>query len=423
MINFQQFVNHVEMTTGTDIDHSGRVATGIYDGSAMAYTPGAPPPSASGLKSLFIGINYFGQQGELRGCVNDVRMMKGLVERFGFTTQNSRILVDDASFPGRHGDPTRANILEAFQWLVAGAKPGDTLFLHYSGHGSQMKDNNGDEADGQDETLVPVDYSSNGMIRDDDIFRIIVGSLPEGVRLTAVMDCCHSGTLMDLPFTWVANEANLSGARELDFTLENNVRSRDFQSSGQELPPDVVMFSGCKDSQTSADVSSTAGFEIPTSASSPGGAGGACTAAFTEALSKNPHLTFVQLLEIMQQSLKRRKFTQIPQLSSSKPVDLQRPFSLFGPIKKGQPPVVHTIAVAPQPSSCGPCPQPAHQQPIVAPPPPQVAMQQPPPQQPQQPPQQPQQPPQGQPQQSYGQQPQPGYGQPQPGYGAPQPGY
>lgn len=41
-------------------------------------------------------------------------------------------------------------------WLVQGAQPNDALFFHYSGHGGQAKDLDGDEDDGYDETIYPV---------------------------------------------------------------------------------------------------------------------------------------------------------------------------------------------------------------------------------------------------------------------------
>jgi metacaspase-1 len=89
------------------------------------------------------------------------------------------------------------------QWLIAGAQSGDSLFFHYSGHGATQADvsPDTDEADGQDETIVPVDYQKAGMIVDDEIFDLLVAPLPKGVRLTAVMDCCHSGSVFDLPYT------------------------------------------------------------------------------------------------------------------------------------------------------------------------------------------------------------------------------
>ena len=63
-----------------------------------------------------------------------------------------------------------------------------------------MKDADCNEDDGFDETLVPCDYTSCGQIPDDALWKRLVNMVPEGVRLTAIMDCCHSGTGLDLPF-------------------------------------------------------------------------------------------------------------------------------------------------------------------------------------------------------------------------------
>jgi len=89
-------------------------------------------------KSLFIGINYRGSSAELRGCINDVVNIKQfVVENWHFPTDEAHMktLTDDTDVK-----PTRANILAAFQWLVAGAQSGDSLFFHYSGHGGHQKD-------------------------------------------------------------------------------------------------------------------------------------------------------------------------------------------------------------------------------------------------------------------------------------------
>ncbi|CAE7076486.1 unnamed protein product [Rhizoctonia solani] len=109
-------------------------------------------------KALSIGINYFGQQGELRGCINDSNNICAfLTGQFGYKKDDIVQLVDDATDPRKM--PTRDNILQAMQWLVRDAKPNDSLFFHYSGHGGQTKDLDGDEADGYDE--VPLDSFGN----------------------------------------------------------------------------------------------------------------------------------------------------------------------------------------------------------------------------------------------------------------------
>uniref|UniRef100_A0A7S0YNU0 Peptidase C14 caspase domain-containing protein n=1 Tax=Hemiselmis tepida TaxID=464990 RepID=A0A7S0YNU0_9CRYP len=167
-------------------------------------------PAGNGrTKALYIGINYVGQQGELRGCHNDVEMMKTYIEgKQGFDPSNAKVLMDD----GRHESPSHLNILQGFQWLVNGAQSGDSLFMHYSGHGGSMPDDNGDESDGRDETMCPVDYASAGQIRDDVIYEQLVAMLPDGCQLTVVMDCCHSGSILDLPYNFEASDNNLQAA-------------------------------------------------------------------------------------------------------------------------------------------------------------------------------------------------------------------
>lgn len=168
-------------------------------------------PEGQGTKrALMIGINYVGaKQGVLSGCHNDVKNMKEyLCDIHGFDDANITLLLDD----GEHTHPTKANILEAMQTLVAETDEGDTVFFHYSGHGSKQRDTSGDEADGYDETLVPVDYESAGMIVDDDLLTNLVCLLPKGVYMTAMMDCCHSGTVFDLPYVFSADGTSSSSS-------------------------------------------------------------------------------------------------------------------------------------------------------------------------------------------------------------------
>lgn len=109
-------------------------------------------------------------------------------------------LTDDQADPSRI--PTKANIIAGMQWLVRDARPNDSFFLHFSGHGGQTVDLDGDEDDGNDNTIYPVDHTRVGVIVDDMMHDILVKPLPAGCRLTAIMDCCHSGSALDLPFTY-----------------------------------------------------------------------------------------------------------------------------------------------------------------------------------------------------------------------------
>lgn len=96
--------------------------------------------------------------------------------------------------------PTKHNIRMAMYWLLQGCQPGDSLVFHYSGHGAQQRSYSGDEVDGMDETLCPLDFETQGMIVDDEINAALVRPLPHGAKLHALIDACHSGTALDLPF-------------------------------------------------------------------------------------------------------------------------------------------------------------------------------------------------------------------------------
>jgi hypothetical protein len=128
-------------------------------------------------------------------------MSQFMNSRYNFAWDDMVILTDDQKNPA--AQPTRANILRAMQWLVTGAQPNDNLFIHYSGHGGQTEDLDGDEEDGMDETIYPVDFKQAGMIVDDEMHWIMVRPLPPGCRLTAIFDCCHSGSVLDLPYEYV----------------------------------------------------------------------------------------------------------------------------------------------------------------------------------------------------------------------------
>ncbi|KAH7920516.1 hypothetical protein BV22DRAFT_1039793 [Leucogyrophana mollusca] len=253
-------------------------------------------------KALCVGINYKGQRRELRGCLNDVRNVKRfLTSYWGYRDGDIVMLVDETENPRQM--PTRKNILEAMRWLVKDAKPHDSLFFHYSGHGGQVPDEDGDETDGFDEVIYPVDYKKAGVIVDDEMHRIMVKSLPMGCRLTAVFDSCHSGTALDLPYIYHSN-GRLRGSH-----ISNSARAAKATSA------DVISFAGCRDDQTSADTVQG------------GVAVGAMSYAFVTALVRKPSQTYQELLKSVRDIL-RDNYKQKPQLSSSHPIDTNLRFIL-----------------------------------------------------------------------------------------------
>ncbi|KAF3014806.1 hypothetical protein G7054_g11054 [Neopestalotiopsis clavispora] len=286
-------------------------------------------------KALLIGINYFGQDGELRGCINDTKNVSAfLMERYNYKREDMIILTDDAQ--DQVLQPTASNIRRAMQWLVAGARPDDALFLHYSGHGGQTADLDGDEEDGTDEVIYPVDYKSAGHIVDDELHALVVKPLAAGVRLTAIFDSCHSGSVLDLPYMYstkgVLKEPNLAAeagqgllsaigsyargdmggvASSILGFAKKAYKGDDAYNKTKDTrtsPADVIMWSGSKDDQTSADAT------IAQQAT------GAMSWAFITALKQNPQQSYVQLLNSIRDVLET-KYTQKPQLSCSHPLD------------------------------------------------------------------------------------------------------
>jgi len=177
----------------------------------------APEGSTGTRRAVMIGINYPGSNAELSGCHNDVLNMKEyIMDVHGFDEDNITVLMDD----GEHKEPTRSNILASYKQLVEDSEDGDVVFCHYSGHGGKLRDDNNDEEDGYDETLIPCDYASNGQIRDDAIFDTLVQPMPGGVTMTCLMDCCHSGTVMDLPYKYSAQSDTTEMQEDEDFNFE-----------------------------------------------------------------------------------------------------------------------------------------------------------------------------------------------------------
>ncbi|CDY31330.1 BnaA02g34110D [Brassica napus] len=157
-------------------------------------------PSPFGKKrAVLCGVNYRGKSYSLKGCISDAKSMRCfLVQHMGFPIESILMLTEDEACPQKI--PTKRNMRKAMRWLVEGNGARDSLFFHYSGHGAQQKDYDGDEIDGQDEALIPLDHETEGKIIDDEINEILVRPLVHGAKLHAVIDACNSGTVLDLPF-------------------------------------------------------------------------------------------------------------------------------------------------------------------------------------------------------------------------------
>jgi hypothetical protein len=134
--------------------------------------------------ALCIGINdYPGTGSDLSGCVNDAQDWAEELTKRGFDTE----LMLDAEATG---DAVRAGIRRK----LAGAGSGDTVVITYSGHGTWVRDDNGDEPDGRDEALCPYDIFTNGPLLDDELYDILC-ERQRGTRVVMISDSCHSGTV------------------------------------------------------------------------------------------------------------------------------------------------------------------------------------------------------------------------------------
>lgn len=276
-------------------------------------------------KSLLVGINYTGSDNALEGCHADVDNVAEFIRYRGYGDgiYDQIVLRDDDNTDERYM-PTGHNILAAMDWLIA--EENTKCFLHYSGHGGQVDDPSCKHSTGLLDTIVPVDFRDNGQIDADTLHRHLVSKLAPNSTLFIILDCCHSGSTLELPYVYRSdNDGNIrqlngleagmrliSEARRLlsgSFGLDQVDQARDnyagatsFFSSfkhrhrisglgedefARDWPRDaaktVTMFSGCRDNETSAD------------AQIHGVSEGAMSWAFLESLKSNPDPTYVEV--------------------------------------------------------------------------------------------------------------------------------
>lgn len=207
-------------------------------------------------RALLIGINYENDQdAELRGCINDIQNIKSiLIETFDFDEKHIQVLTDETE-----QKPTRSNIERNIFELVSECKPGDKLFFYYSGHGSWFSDYSGDESDGRDEMIIPIDYKYRGIITDDWLHKNLIKNIPNGVDLLGFMDCCNSGTLFDLKYNFKSKHEYI-GSEKLDEKQDIKYKEEEWSDKidinfekSDNTEGTICMFSGCQDPQYSMD--------------------------------------------------------------------------------------------------------------------------------------------------------------------------
>ncbi len=313
-------------------------------------------------KAFLSGINDYKTIGDLRGCVNDTASLRQLLmDEFGFTDKQIRVRTDEGV--------TKSELDKGWKWLLKDAKSGDRLIFHFSGHGSQTIDLDSDEeADTADELLClyGMDWHDPKTYMLDDELREWTTQIPEGVAVTFILDCCHSGTGTRAiePDLVRAAKSNLRSAASLsldDIATQRTsnaaaARAETFQQASRSgLRPSVasninensvlaryvhpplevqiaidkanrkssirgalsatrsrsgdggnmnhVLWSGCRDDQTSADAYISNDYH------------GAFTYYFCDSVrNEGASASSTKVVQRLRQSLQNERFDQVPQL-------------------------------------------------------------------------------------------------------------
>jgi hypothetical protein len=226
--------------------------------------------------SLHLGLNgvsaaaYAGWDGPLASCELDAGDMAKIAKSQGM--KPTLLLTKKA---------TRAALLGGLRATAKQLHKGDLFFLSYSGHGGQVPDVNGDEADGKDETWCLYD----GQFIDDELY-FELSQFAAGVRILVLSDSCHSGTVTrELPpppppprqrpklmpdavarrvyqahqafydklQTDIAKAAKKAPAASPDAALAQVAQAAHATAVVGALAAAVVLISGCQDNQTAMD--------------------------------------------------------------------------------------------------------------------------------------------------------------------------
>lgn len=294
--------------------------------------------------ALLITITYahIGEdEGRLPGTRDDGFRMKKFLQKRGFRIIWMRDFEADETKDMHGGEelkmlnynhekyPSAENIKNTIKKIVSEQDAGDVLWFHYSGHGGQLPDDNGDETDNEqnmvdykhstnkkgpkDEVLVSADYKSNrtsyndAMVRDDFLRDEFANKLPAEMESFIVFDCCHSGTMFDMDYMYQYDDKT----KQVVEPSSNDDKSKKVKLSGK-----AVYLSGCRDNECAAELTWRNGNKISKR-------GGALTFALLELL-KDDTISIRDLLTRI--DIKVNKRDQEPCLSANYELDVDTPF-------------------------------------------------------------------------------------------------
>ena len=270
--------------------------------------------------ALLVGINYNNTpSATLNGCYNDVVNVEQYLRlNLGYAAGSITMLTDGNRSSGDTASalpPTRQNILTGLSALVAGMVSGDEAVFHFSGHGSLVRDTNGDEVTGLDSCLCPLDYNvsaslGGGIITDDEIRSLLVNRVPRGARLYLILDCCHNGTGCDIRFKYEDYSLLIQPPSAGRAAIWRTQQKAFVQGKYTETAGEVFMISGSRDEQTSADAYINNAFA------------GALTYAVFAILRANQAsirtYSWSSLLRDVRHFMRVNRYSQIPQIMTGK---------------------------------------------------------------------------------------------------------
>lgn len=282
-----------------------------------------PPPSSGGTKkALLVGIanyknlpyysKYLGRElKNLKGPINDVRITREvLISRYGFRPEEINVLINQQA--------TRDNIIGALESLIQETREGDVVVFYFSGHGTQVPDQNGDEEDGRDEALAAYDVVPEGaknpieakLILDDELGQIL-RKLKAG-KAVVIVDACYSGTMTrgirGVPVS-ILEETPAWQSKFIPVNVrEPDVRERSFSINiprQKDIPEGQVFLSSSREHQLSLEMQF------------PDGHFGAFTKALVEGTKRRNDVTYQELYEDARKAVLRlTKDMQDPQIEA-----------------------------------------------------------------------------------------------------------
>jgi metacaspase-1 len=267
--------------------------------------------------ALCIGINnYPGTQNDLYGCVNDANDWAAELQRKGYTI---KMLLDAKA--------TNKNILGETQAILTKTRPGDSVVIQYSGHGSYVPDEDGDEPDGMDECICPYDIvsadGSNNFITDDQLFEVY-SKRDRDSKLVIIYDSCHSGTVSRMAPALSTNGFSRKAKflppsvflPKQELEKIGRAMAKSFRSASAPGRYAGLLMAGCQDKQVSYDAELN------------GKANGAFSYVALNALKKlKATATYADWFKAIREKLPSEDYSQTPNLFGSSGMKAWKVFS------------------------------------------------------------------------------------------------